>query len=107
MFQRSYVEGIKNQMSHIDPLLLASEWRWIRTTPDDLFMLGDSPVITFARDVDGKLNYGMASHEPNVEVASLMLPTACLHLLPAVANRQASANADHTGGQLGTSGLCV
>ncbi|MGA2890058.1 MAG: DUF4238 domain-containing protein [Terracidiphilus sp.] len=86
--QRSYVEGIKNQMSHIDPLLLASEWRWLRTTPDDPFMLGDSPVITFARDVDGKLNYGMGFHEPNVEVALPMLPTACLHLLPAVANRR-------------------
>jgi hypothetical protein len=86
--QRSYVEGIKNQMSHIDPLLLASEWRWERTTPDDPFMLGDSPVITFAREITGKLNYGMGFHEPNVEVALPISPIVCLHLLPAVANRR-------------------
>ena len=86
--QRSYVEGIKNQMSHVDPLLRDSEWRWVRTTPDDPFMLADSPVITFARAVDGKLDYGMGFHEPNVEVALPMSPTACLHLLPAVADHR-------------------
>jgi hypothetical protein len=86
--QRSYVAGIMNQMSHVDPPLLASEWRWVFTKPDDPFMLGDSPVITFARAVDGKLDYGMGFHEPNVEVALPMSPTACLHLLPAVANRR-------------------
>lgn len=86
--QRSYVEGIKNQMSHVDPLLRASEWRWVRTTPNDPFMLSDSAVITFARAADGKLNYGMGFHEPNVEVALPMSPTVCLHLLPAVANRR-------------------
>ncbi|WP_263385868.1 DUF4238 domain-containing protein [Granulicella arctica] len=86
--QRTYVEGIKNQMSHVDPLLLASEWRWVFATPDAPFMLGDSPVITFARAVNGKLDYGMGFHEPNVEVALPMSPTTCLHLLPAIANRR-------------------
>jgi len=91
-----------NQMSHVDPLLLASEWRWVFTKPDDPFMLGDSPVITFARAVDGKLDYGMGFHEPNVEVALPMSPTACLHLLPAVANRRPAQMRPHgrsTGGR--------
>jgi hypothetical protein len=85
--QRSYVEGIVRQLSHVDPPLLAGEWRWIRTAPDDPFMLGDSPVITFARSASGTLNYGMGFHEPNVEVALPMSPTICLHVLPDLKSR--------------------
>lgn len=85
--QQIYVDGVVRQMSHVDPLLYGGEWRWVRTAPDDPFMLGDSPVITFARSSDGTLNYGMGFHQPNVEVAVPMSPTVCLHVLPALKAR--------------------
>ena len=85
--QRTYVEGIKNQMSHVDPLLLASEWRWVFATPDDPVHAWRLARHYFRARRQWKLDYGMGFHEPNVEVALPMSPTTCLHLLPAIANR--------------------
>ena len=82
--QNAFVDGIRRQMHHVDPRMLNGEWRWIHTQPDDPYMLGDSPVITFTRVADGPLTYGMGFWEPDVEVALPLSPTVCLHILPHV-----------------------
>jgi hypothetical protein len=82
--QKTFAEGIVNQMTHLDDKLYGGEWKVIRAQPNDPFMLSDAPVITFVRSQSGVVSYGVGFHEPNVEVALPISPTVCLHVLPDV-----------------------
>lgn len=82
--QKTFVEGIADQMVHFDEKLYRGEWKLIRSQPHDPFMISDAPVITFVRSQSGVVSFGVGFHEPNVEVALPISPTVCLHVLPDV-----------------------
>lgn len=59
-------------------------WSVIRATNNDLFILSDTPVVTWERVGEQQFNYGVGFERPNVEVLLPLSPVSCLQILPAV-----------------------
>ena len=59
-------------------------WGVVRAEPDNPFVIGDAPVVTWERTDQNMLIYGLGFSRPNVEVILPVSPTECLHVLPAV-----------------------
>jgi hypothetical protein len=82
--QRLYLHAMDTMMTFADPNIHNGEWRVIHTAPEALFVIGDAPVVTWARTLDNTLLFGQGFARPNVEVLLPVFPTACLHILPVV-----------------------
>jgi hypothetical protein len=67
-----------------DQNLLLGSWCVLRTEPNDPFVIGDAPVVTWERTDRNRLMFGQGFGRPNVEILLPLCPTACLHVLPAV-----------------------
>lgn len=66
-----------------DEAMIKGEWRIVRTTASDPFILSDTPVVTWERLTHG-FNFGIGFERPNLEVILPVSPSACLQILPAV-----------------------
>ena len=82
--QHNYATSIELMLSGTDQNLLHGHWGILRTTPDDPFVIGDTPVVTWERTDRNMLMFGQGFSRPNVEVLLPVSPNACLHVLPAV-----------------------
>jgi len=66
-----------------DEAMIKGEWRIVRTTASEPFILSDTPVVTWER-LTHSFNFGIGFERPNLEVILPVSPSACLHILPAV-----------------------
>ena len=82
--QHSYVGTMENAMSTLDEGILNGDWHVVNSTPDDPFVIGDAPVVTWERDDRNFMIYGQGFTRANVEVFLPVSPMACLHILPRV-----------------------
>ena len=71
-------------MEDKDSTFDGARWGIVHTKPDNPFVIGDAPVVTWYRDQQGVTHHGIGFREPNVEVLLPISPTACLHVLPNV-----------------------
>jgi hypothetical protein len=81
--QSTYVESMERALDFFDVSVASGQWGVIQTTPDNPFIIGDAPVVTWIRR-GAFLYYGFGLERPNVEVLLPVAPTACLHVLPNV-----------------------
>jgi hypothetical protein len=86
--QKSYVESIERWMGEFDNVMYEGQWKFLRTSEDNPFIISDAPVVSWDRKEDGTLSYGIGVHEPNVEVFIPVSPLTCLHILPNVARNR-------------------
>jgi Protein of unknown function (DUF4238) len=82
--QESYVTGIERFLTYFDESMFHGEWRLVRTTSDNPFILSDAPVVTWDRKDSEGISHGVGVGEPNVEVFLPVSPLTCLHILPRV-----------------------
>ena len=82
--QHSYSESVERAMSSVDESLSTARWGVLQTTPDNPFVIGDAPVVTWAKDDNGYPSYGEGFDRPNVEAFLPISPIACLHIVPNV-----------------------
>jgi hypothetical protein len=82
--ETSYADTMERVMEGEDTTFDGARWRIFHTEPEDPFVIGDAPVVTWRRDQQGVAQYGIGFREPNVEVLLPVSPTACLHVLPNV-----------------------
>ena len=86
--KEAYVELIDTMLAgsmtrNADEAMVRGEWRIIRTTAEEPFILSDTPVVTWARNAD-RFDLGIGFERPNVEVILPISPTVCLQVLPDV-----------------------
>ena len=65
--------------SRADEAMINGEWRVVRTTASEPFILSDTPVVTWERLTHG-FNFGIGFERPNLEVILPVSPSACLHI---------------------------
>jgi hypothetical protein len=82
--QHNYAQSVELVLSGEDQNLLNGLWGILRATPDDPFVIGDAPVVTWERTEENTLMFGQGFARPNVEILLPVSPSACLHVLPAV-----------------------
>jgi len=82
--QQSFVKSVLGGMTIFDEAMYHGDWRLVRTTDDDPFILSDTPFVTWHRVPTGEFSYGISTSIPNVEVVLPISPLACLHILPRV-----------------------
>lgn len=82
--QRRYVQSVETMMEFADENLLNGDWGILRAEPDNPFVIGDAPVVSWERSDNNTLHFGIGFARPNVEVFLPVSPTACLHVLPKV-----------------------
>ena len=82
--RRSYVRMVEVAMSEVDERLMTGHWNYLRTEPENSFVISDAPVVTWERLDNGLLSYGLGFHRPDVEVFLPISPLVCLHILPNV-----------------------
>lgn len=85
--QTTYVDAMERALASFDQTIAGGRWGILSTTPDNPFIIGDAPVVTWIRG-GNFLHYGFGFQRPNVEVLLPVCPTACLHVLPAVPRNQ-------------------
>jgi hypothetical protein len=86
--QKAFAGSVARAMSVLDQATLRGEWRIIRTTLDEPYILSDAPVTTWQRINGLNFEYGVGFHHLNVEVLLPLSPRAALHILPAVRRTQ-------------------
>ena len=82
--QIDYVATIETMMNQPDDQMINGKWTIIPTEPDNPFVIGDAPVVTWERTAENRLMFGMGFARPNVEIMLPVSPTACLHIQPDV-----------------------
>ncbi len=85
--QTTYVDAMERALASFDQTIAGGRWGILTTTPDNPFIIGDAPVVTWIRG-GNFLHYGFGFQRPNVEVLLPVCPTACLHVLPLVPRNQ-------------------
>lgn len=85
--QTTYVGAMERALANFDQTIAGGRWGILNTTPDNPFIIGDAPVVTWIRG-GNFLHYGFGFQRPNVEVLLPVCPTACLHVLPLVPRNQ-------------------
>jgi hypothetical protein len=81
--QESFCDTLGRWASYFDDHLFYGSWNLVHTTPEDPFVIGDNPLITWVLTPNGARNYGAGIEVPGAEVFLPVSPTACLHILPA------------------------
>lgn len=82
--QQSYVRTMTEALTGFNDAMCHGSWSLIATKADNPFILGDNPVVTWARLFFGKLNYGEGYSRPDVEILLPISPLTCWHILPKV-----------------------
>jgi hypothetical protein len=82
--QHTYSGTMERAMSRFDEQMLSGNWDLLHTLPDDPFVIGDAPVVTWERSDRNFLIYGQGFSKPDVEALLPISPIACLHIQPAV-----------------------
>lgn len=82
--QQQYLAGIRIGMSSLDEAMYRGDWKLLTTTPDNPFIISDSPVVTWQRDGKGAVHLGGGFHRADVEILLPVSPTSCIHILPEV-----------------------
>lgn len=82
--ETSYADTMERVMKDEDATFDGARWGIVHTELDNPFVIGDAPVVTWYRDLQGVTHNGIGFREPNVEVLLPVSPTACLHILPNV-----------------------
>ena len=82
--ETSYADTMERVMKDEDATFDGASWGIIHAKPDNPFVIGDAPVVTWHRNQEGVTQYGIGFREPNVEVLLPVSSTACLHVLPNV-----------------------
>jgi hypothetical protein len=82
--QASYSESIERAMAYFDQIIYEGDWRLLRASADQPFIISDAPVATWERLESGAFSYGMGFHRANVEAVLPISPLACFHILPKV-----------------------
>ena len=82
--QTTYVDTMERAMAYLDDEMDSGMWNVMHTTPQNPFVIGDAPVVTWERNDNNSLTHGQGFARPNVEVFLPVAPTACLHILPNV-----------------------
>jgi len=78
--QARYAESIERAMSYFDEAVYSGEWRYLKTSPRDPFILSDAPVVTWERlDDPDALSYGIGFQRPKCRSIAAHL----LHRVPA------------------------
>jgi hypothetical protein len=80
--QSSFVSQVQGAMTYFDDGLFQGEWRLIRASPEEPFILSDSPVTTWVRDENGTVQLGSGIARPDVELLLPLSPLTCLHIVP-------------------------
>lgn len=80
----SYADTMARMLTNRDDTFDGARWGVVHTTQEQPVVIGDAPVVTWRRDRNGDLTYGIGFREPNVEILLPVSPTACLHVLPKV-----------------------
>jgi|SRR5579862_351268 len=83
--QRRYIHTVETMIQFADVNMLNGDWGIIHAEPDNPFVIGDAPVVTWEHTENNVLNFGQGFARPNVEVILPVSPTTCLHVLPGVA----------------------
>lgn len=86
--QQQYMVGLKYGMENLDESMYNGDWRIVSTGLENPFIISDSPVVTWQRDVSGVVHHGGGFQTPNVEVSLPVSPTSCMHILPRVQRTQ-------------------
>lgn len=87
--ESSYADTMERLMEDEDTTFDGARWGIVHTEPDNPFVIGDAPVVTWHRDQGGVAQYGIGFRELDVEVLLPVSPTACLHVLPNVQRTRA------------------
>jgi hypothetical protein len=87
--ETSYADTMERVMEGEDTTFDGAQWGMVYTEPENPFVIGDAPVVTWCRDQHGVAQYGIGFREPNVEVLLPVSPTVCLHVLPNVQRTRA------------------
>jgi hypothetical protein len=82
--QTTYVDTMERAMAYLDDGMDSGMWNVMHTAPENPFVIGDAPVVTWERNDKNSLTHGQGFARPNVEVFLPVAPTACLHILPNV-----------------------
>lgn len=82
--QRGYAETVQTMMAFPDTGLLHGEWELFRSSPNEPFVIGDAPVVTWERSERNRLHWGLGFARPNVEAFLPLSPTVCVRVLPVV-----------------------
>jgi hypothetical protein len=82
--QTTYVDTMERAMAYLDDGMDGGMWNVMHTIPENPFVIGDAPVVTWERSENNSLTHGQGFARPNVEVFLPVAPTACLHILPNV-----------------------
>jgi hypothetical protein len=82
--QHTYADTIERALSRLDDGMIDGNWELLNTTPENPFVIGDAPVVTWERMENNFLYYGQGFSRPNVEVVFPVSPIACLHIQPLV-----------------------
>ncbi len=82
--QHQYADTIERALSRLDDGMVNGSWELLHAPPEDPFVIGDAPVVTWERMGNNLLVYGQGFSRPNVEVLFPISPVACLHIKPSV-----------------------
>ncbi len=82
--QHTYAGTMERAMSRFDGHMLNGKWDLLHAKPDEPFVIGDAPVVTWERTERNFLIYGQGFSRPNVEAFLPISPIACLHVQPSV-----------------------
>ena len=82
--QRRYIQTVETMMKFSDEHMLNGEWNICRAEPDEPFVIGDAPVVTWERNERNILYFGQGFGRPNMEAFLPVSPTTGLHILPRV-----------------------
>lgn len=80
----AYANTMDRLMEETDTTFDGARWDIVHTQPNNPFVIGEAPVVTWRRSQEGIPQYGVGFREPDVEVLLPVSPTACLHILPNV-----------------------
>jgi hypothetical protein len=82
--QHDYAGTVETMMEFADRNMMTGQWDLVRTEPENPFVIGDAPVVTWERTDANALVFGQGFSRPNVEVVLPLSPTVCLHARPLV-----------------------
>ena len=82
--QHTYAGTMERAMARLDEDMVNGLWRILYTEPENPFVIGDAPVVTWERNERNFLIHGQGFGKPDVEAFLPVSPKACLHILPRV-----------------------
>lgn len=82
--QESYAQGVFRALTQFDSTMFEGSWTRVYASEELPFILSDAPVVTWTRNAQGQLTYGVGVRTENVEIIVPVSPSVCLQVLPRV-----------------------